>query len=235
MRILPTAIVRPTLYLISFLFVISCKEVSSTTVEKEPIQQEVLFDQELAAKLNTMAEVDQLYAGIPQGKHEGDWDTWMVLRDSVNRSHQKFLKSIIDTIGYPGYDRIGEAGESDFWVMVQHSDFDPAWQEEVLALLIVEAKANNASSEHVALLTDRVRVNTGRPQLYGTQRHFNDLQQAYIKNLEDREHVNERRAALGMETLEEYLNEATLLHFEMNKEQFKKEGITTPILYPVPE
>jgi hypothetical protein len=218
-----------------FLFLVACKEAKTETIPKEQIALEVRFDQELVTALEKMTEVDQLYAGIPQGKHEGDWDAWMILRDSVNRSHQKFIKNIIDTSGYPGFDRVGEAGESDFWIMVQHSDFDPAWQEEVLALLKVEAKAKNASPAHVGLLTDRVRVNTGRPQLYGTQRHFNDLQQAYIKDLEDREHVNERRAALGMETLEEYLNEATLFHFEINKEHFKKEGITTPILYTVPE
>jgi len=221
--------------LLFFIFLVCCKETTTETVQGKEKIQKVQFDQELATKLDKMAEIDQLYAGIPQGKHEGDWDTWMKLRDSVNRAHQKFLKEVIDTSGYPGFDRIGEAGESDFWVMVQHSDFDPAWQEEVLALLIVEANANNASSEHVGLLTDRVRVNTGRPQLYGTQRDFNDLGQAYIKDLEDREHVNERRAALGMETLEEYLNEATLFHFEMNKEYFNKEGITTPVLYTVPE
>ena len=223
------------IYIVPFLFLVACKEIQTKTVQEQQTGQEVQFDQELATQLSEMATVDQLYAGIPQGNHEGDWDAWMILRDSVNRSHQKILKSVIDRSGYPGFDRVGEAGESDFWVMVQHSDFDPAWQEEVLTLLKIEVAATNAAPAHVALLTDRVRVNTGRPQLYGTQRHFNELQQAYIKDLEDREHVNERRAALGMETLEEYLNEATLFHFEMNKEQFKKEGITKPVLYPVPE
>lgn len=204
--------------------------------ETKPAPKEVVtLDEELVTRLNKMTEIDQLYAGIPQGKHEGDWDTWMILRDSVNRSHQKFLKKIIDSVGYPGYDRIGEEGESDFWVMVQHSDFDPAWQEQVLELLKAQVKVTNANPAHVGLLTDRVRVNTGKPQLYGTQRDFNELGQAYIKDLEDRARVNERRALLGMETLEEYLNDATLFHFEMNKEYLKENGITEPTLYSVPE
>ena len=88
---------------------------------------------------------------------------------------------------------------------------------------------------NVGLLEDRVRVNTGRPQLYGTQRDFNELGQAYIKDLEDRDQVNERRAALEMETLEAYLNDATLFHFEMNKEYLATQGITKPTLYPIPE
>ena len=220
---------RSLLLLIGFVCLVACKEGKPTPNEV------VAFDEELAIRLDKMTEVDQLYAGIPQGEHEGDWDAWMILRDSVNRSHQKFLKEIIDSVGYPGYDIVGDDGESDFWVMVQHSDFDPVWQEHVLELLKKQVKATNANPAHVGLLTDRVRVNTGRPQLYGTQRDFNELGQAYIKDLEDRAHVNERRALLGMETLEEYLNDATLFHFEMNKEHFKEIGITKPTLYDLPE
>ena len=81
-----------------------------------------------------MVEIDQYHAGIPQGEYEGDWDSWMKIRDSINKVHQRFLKDVIDTSGYPGHDRIGEDGESNFWVRVQHSDFDPAWQGEVLEL-----------------------------------------------------------------------------------------------------
>ncbi len=214
---------------------ISCKKNKQELGSEEVVSQKVVFDNELSAKLAVMVEVDQYYAGIPQGEYEGDWDRWMKIRDSINRLHQRFLKNVIDTSGYPGFDRIGEDGESNFWVMVQHSDFDPVWQAEVLALLKEQVKANNATPSHIGLLEDRVRVNTGRPQLYGTQRHFNELGQAYIKDLEDRENVNKRRAELGMETLEAYLNDATLFHFEMNKEYLLKEGVTQPTLYPIPE
>lgn len=223
------------LVIIILILCLSCKENKQASEFEEKVTQKVVFDKELSAKLAVMVEVDQYYAGIPQGKHEGDWDRWMKIRDSINKIHQRFLKEVIDTSGYPGHDRIGEDGESNFWVMVQHSDFDPVWQGEVLALLKEQVKANNATPSHVGLLEDRVRVNTGRPQLYGTQRHFNELGQAYIKDLEDRNQVNERRATLGMETLEAYLNDATLFHFEMNKEYLATQGITEPTLYPIPE
>ncbi len=215
--------------LLCILIALACKG----EVQKQ--EDVVVFNEELVTTLSKMAEVDQYYAGIPQGEHEGDWDTWIKIRDSINRKHQKILQDIIEMYGYPGFDRVGESGESDFWVMVQHSDFDPEWQTSVLLLLKQEVDKNNATPAHYGLLTDRVLVNSGEPQLYGTQRHFNELGQAYIKELQDRKNVNKRRALLGMETLEEYLNEATLFHFEMNKEYLKEKGITEPTLYPLPK
>ena len=55
--------------------------------------------------------------------------------------------------------------------------------------------------------------------------------QAYPKDLEDSLNVNERRKSIGLEPLEEYLNEMTEMHFEMNKEYYSEKGITEPKLY----
>lgn len=55
---------------------------------------------------------------------------------------------------------------------------------------------------NLAMLTDRVRVNTGRPQLYGTQ--FRPIGGKHVPlEIEDTEHVDERRAQMGLGTLEE--------------------------------
>jgi hypothetical protein len=43
--------------------------------------------------------------------------------------------------------------------------------------------------------------------------------------------VNKRRAEVGLEPLEQYLNMMTLMHFEMNKENLKAQGIREPRLY----
>ncbi len=212
------------LVLLTILLVASCKE-----------KNEVQYNSELAELLEQMTEIDQYFAGIPQGKHEGNWERWYQLRDSVNRLHKKVLDSVLNRYGYPGYDLIGEAGESNFWVMVQHCDFDPDFQEAVLAQLKSQIAIKNANPSHFGLLTDRVRKNRGKPQLYGTQVDYNDKGQAYIKSLENRTEVNTRRKELGMELLEEYLNDMTSAHFEMNKEYLLKQGINAPQLYEIPK
>ena len=60
---------------------------------------------------------------------------------------------------------------------------------------------------------------------------YNSLGQAYPKNLADSANVNRRRAEVGLEPIEEYLNLIRQMHFEMNKEYLKSKGITKPVLY----
>ena len=81
------------------------------------------------------------------------------------------------------------------------------------------------------LLTDRVKINTGEKQIYGTQVTYNSFGQAYPKNLADSMNVNKLRAEVGLEPIEEYLNNMTQMHFEMNKKYLESKGITAPILY----
>jgi len=211
-----------------FILTIGCKQEITNRSKK------IEFNQGLADKLSAMNKIDQYYAGIPQGKHKGNWASWYVVRDSINRVHKKVLDSIIQEYNYPGYDLVGKKGESDFWVMVQHSDFDSDFQSKVLVLLKEQVDKKNADGGHFGLLTDRIRKNTNKPQLFGTQVSYNKYGQAFIAALEDSINVNKRRNELGMELLEEYLNGMTKIHFEMNKEGYQKAGILEPKLYKVP-
>ena len=67
----------------------------------------------------------------------------------------------------------------------------------------------NATSEQVepwakAYFIDKIRINAGQKQLYGTQ--FKATKDGSIESLpiEDEESVNKRRAEFGMKTIEEY-------------------------------
>ena len=57
---------------------------------------------------------------------------------------------------------------------------------------------------HLAYLTDRLRTFEGKPQLYGTQGQTNSDGLIVPFPIEDEEHVDERREAIGLEPLEEY-------------------------------
>jgi len=194
------------------------------------------FNQGLADELKTMAEVDQVAAYIPQGKFK-DWSTekWNNFKDSVFTTHKKRLEEIFEKFGYPGYDLVGKMGSQHFWLMVQHCDSDPAFQRRVLEKLKIEVDKKNADGSNYGLLTDRVKINSGEKQIYGTQVTYNSLGQAYPKNLADSASVNKRRAEVGLEPIEEYLNLMTQMHFEMNKDYLKSKGITKPMLYKTNE
>lgn len=214
------------------LLVISCQQNPDTRQADKP---EATLDTVLTAELATMVEVDQIAAQPPQGKYkEFNDEEWQRFKDSVFTTHQKRLAEIFNQQGFPGYDVVGEEGARNFWLMVQHADFNPAFQDSVLTAMKAEVDRANADPRNYALLVDRVNVNTGKPQVYGTQVTYNtSICQAMPKSpLLDSVLVNQRRAEVGLEPLETYLNMMSQLHFEMNKESYEKQGITQPALYP---
>jgi hypothetical protein len=133
--------------------------------------------------------------------------------------HQPLLEKIIKQYGYPGFKQVGEKSSSNFWLLVQHADAYPDFQRQVLKLMLAEVKNKNASSRNYAYLTDRVALNAGQPQEYGTQVEFkgSGIGKAMPRNLRDPEHVNQRRAAMGLETEEAYLKMSDEMHEHMNK------------------
>lgn len=68
-----------------------------------------------------------------------------------------------------------------------------------------------------AFLYDRVQLNKGKQQLYGTQVGYDENGKAYSKNLKDKKSVDRKRAMLGMGTLESYLKMMTEVHEKQNQ------------------
>jgi hypothetical protein len=132
--------------------------------------------------------------------------------------HQPLLEAIVEKYGYPGFRQVGEKSSGNFLLLVQHADAHPEFQRLVLKLMGREVMAKNASPRGYAYLTDRVAENAGRPQEYGTQVTYTGpgIGKAVPRSLRDPKNVNKRRAAIGMETLEEYLKKNDELHQQMN-------------------
>lgn len=123
--------------------------------------------------------------------------------DSLNRIEAKL---IIKKYGFPGYSLVGEDGSDSFWAIVQHCDQDLIFQQNALALMTKEVERHNATGENLALLQDRVLVNQGLKQLYGTQVRV-DFKTHHAKPLpiQDSLNVNSRRKAIGLQPLQDYL------------------------------
>ena len=215
----------------SFIF-LGCKE-KNTDKNKPDLKTE--FNQELADELERMVEIDQIVASnaFPPEKYSHlTQEKWELFKDSVYLKNQKRAKEIFDEFGFVGFDLAGENGSRNFWLIAQHSDHNPEFQKEVLVEMKKEVDKQNAISTNYGLLVDRVNLNTGKAQVYGTQVTYNmNNGQAYPKKLADSLNVNKRRKSIGLEPIEEYLNGMTEMHFEMNKENYLKKGITKPTLY----
>lgn len=194
------------------------------------------INQTLIDSLNKWVIVDQIAANSFEGKYKAYTREQLDhFKDSVFTGHQVLLSKMFNEYGYPGYDLVGKKGSNQFWLMVQHCDKQPEFQQKVLAAMKKEVAKGNADPRDFAYLTDRVRLNTGQKQLYGTQVTYNtDSCQAIPRLLSDSSTVNQRRKDLGLEPIEAYLNRMSELQFMMNKADYQKNGINKPKLLKVP-
>ena len=119
------------------------------------------------------------------------------------------LKAIVAAHGWPDARRFGESAAQAAWLIAEHADSDPKFQAEVLALMKPLFEDGQVSREHYALLTDRILVAEGKPQLYGTQYrtetvggivHFGPS-----TPIAEPEGLDERRAEMGMTPHAEYV------------------------------
>ena len=117
------------------------------------------------------------------------------------------LAEIIDEHGWPGYSLVGEEAEDAAWAIAQHSDQDVAFQEVALAHLAAAVAADDASPGNLAYLTDRVAVNLGEDQTYGTQIACGEDGPAPVVPITDEASVDERRADASLPPLADYYTE----------------------------
>jgi hypothetical protein len=133
--------------------------------------------------------------------------------------HQPILEKIVRQYGYPGFRQVGQKSSDNFWLLVQHADAYPTFQRQVLKLMWPEVKRKNANPTNYAYLTDRVALNAGQLSEYGTQVTYEGAGpniRAVARPLRDPARVNKRRAAVGLEPLETYLENWTKVTREMN-------------------
>lgn len=159
------------------------------------------------------AELEQRSARDQEARHavEG-WsddprtELWNAVNE-VDADNTRWLVDLVSERGWPRQSKVGEEAATGAWLLAQHADRRPDDQRLFHQLMAAAVDAGEASPRLFGYLEDRVRVNSGRPQLYGTQfvDHGKGLQPQPI---EDPEGLEARRAAVGMEPFEEY--EATM-------------------------
>lgn len=123
--------------------------------------------------------------------------------ESVHRRNAARLTGIIDRVGWPGRTMVGADGAHAAWILAQHAIGDPALQRRVLQILRKAAAQGEATVLEVAMLEDRIRVSEGKPQRYGTQYDWDEHGEMSPLPVDDPEHVDERRRAVGLSPLHE--------------------------------
>jgi len=116
-----------------------------------------------------------------------------------------WLDEVIEQIGWPTNSLVGEDGAQAAFLIAQHSP-SLEFQKKCLSLLEKAVHENEAEAFNLAYLTDRIRTFEGKPQVYGTQGQNNAEGRIVPFPIEDEQHVDERRRAIGLEPIVEYFN-----------------------------
>jgi hypothetical protein len=123
--------------------------------------------------------------------------------NAIDSANTAWLKPRIAAAGWPKRATVDSDGVDAAFLMVQHADLDPAFQEQALPLLESAYRAGEVPGGDLALLTDRVAKARGRRQRYGTQTTI-VKGRAIIDPIEDSAGVDGRRASLGLPPLGVY-------------------------------
>jgi len=165
----------------------------------------------ISKKIDSLVELDQdnqrkLIDAVNNLEDEGLIKKLNEISEQTYRDNCEAVSKIFNEIGgYPDSEKVGKKSSYNFWLLVQHCDKMPEFQKSVLKHLKVAVKEGKADPKNMAYLTDRVKKNFNKRQIYGTQvfRDSNGTYKPYpIYKIKK---VNNRREKVGLGTLEKYL------------------------------
>lgn len=123
--------------------------------------------------------------------------------EKMHHAHAIQLNEIIEAIGYPTLDKVGPEASGAAWLILQHAIGQPSLMKKCAVLLANAVCENKVDPKNLAYLTDRIAVFEGEPQLYGTQFDWDENGTLSPNLFDDLFKVNQRRKAIGLNTLEE--------------------------------
>ena len=160
--------------------------------------------------------IDSLYSADQETALIKPADSAAIAYQRVIRTNFPIVENILKVYGYPGFDLVGVESSDRYFTLVQHSDFNLPFQKKALRLMKRQVSRKNASGKNFAFLTDRIQINNGDLQTYGTQIIMSgDTKLKPTKNIEN---LNSRREKVGLPPIENYLAKCNEVFFQLNPE-----------------
>lgn len=118
--------------------------------------------------------------------------------EAVHRANAARLREIIAQHGWPDAGLAGDEGTLAAWFIAQHAIGEPDFQRYALALVQEKVREGRVPAAQEAYLYDRIAMQEGRPQRYGTQSVPCPDGQYRRWATEHPERLNDRRALVGL-------------------------------------
>jgi hypothetical protein len=125
----------------------------------------------------------------------------MARTDSANAA---WLKAYVAKWGWPTSVQVGREAVQAAFLIVQHAVHDTAFMRAMLPAIEASHRRGDLEGGAVAMLTDRLEVKAGRPQIYGTQLSLTGGRWV-LDPVVDSARLDERRRRMGLPPIAEYL------------------------------
>ncbi len=163
-----------------------------------------IYNDSLSKVLSSIRDKDQKFRYLLDAErrpyNEESTDTFksilktMIINDSLNLI---IVEAIIDKYGWLSRNEVGFEESSALWLVIQHSNLKV--QEKYFPVMKEAVKNGRADKMQLAMLEDRILMNQGKKQLYGTQYRLNEIsKQMELWEIEDPINLNKRREAVGL-------------------------------------
>lgn len=176
-------------------------------ISENQSREQGVYNAALAEELRKIREMDQEVRRNDAEEEGRD-------PEAANRSFQRMkmvdslntqrVIEIIETYGWPGADMVGAGGNQAVWLVIQHSE--PDVMEKYLPLMRDAVRRGKAELSELALLEDRVLINQGKHQIYGSQIGVLDNGMLYLRPVDNPDELDKRRACMGLDPIADYLN-----------------------------
>lgn len=127
----------------------------------------------------------------------------MARQDSVNLV---IVSCILNRYGWPGVEQVGERANEALFLVIQHATHDTICR--YFPLLLQSCETGGTPRRFYAMMLDRLLVEKGRPQLFGTQISPDVKDGKYVPfPITDEVNVDTRRTAVGLADMRTWLRE----------------------------
>ncbi|WP_372412677.1 DUF6624 domain-containing protein [Streptomyces luteireticuli] len=125
-------------------------------------------------------------------------ETKLAAMQQLDLANARVLHRIVDVHGWPGTHLVGVPGAEAAWQIALHADGDTALQHTALQAIHTAVGQGTARPDQWARLYDRCRVNSGLPQVYGTQYWYRPGVGVQRHPVTEPEHLQTRRAGVQL-------------------------------------
>jgi len=202
------------LILLIYSYLVSSSQVTSFNIDNTKLNKTLSDSLEAIYKSDQSTRMAIIQAR-QQNKPSEFLDSLMKEMKKTDLENLKKVNAIVRNNGWLGPQKVGINGAQGLFLVIQHADLKT--QEYYLPLIRKAEKEGEILSSNLAILEDRICMRNRKKQIYGSQGFTdNETGKKYIYPIGNINGLDERRKAMGMPPMKDYVK-------EWNLEEYKKE------------